>query len=171
MNKDNEPETADGAVIRLQFNDAFCITTEEYDELHHGLLESGLYRYNDIKRMRAEKAAEKPGAACPHDEGFLEVFPPICAKCGQTVTNEITAHTISFEQIRSLRAEAHAADDADMAAICDLAIDGTIDMDDYTTVSARASASLRKMTRFQAYALCADAINAAQRSIVEDWAD
>ena len=104
MSKDNEPEVADGMVIRLQLNDAFCITTEEYEELHRNLfvnglvdevsladkiilslLASGLYRYNDIKRMRAEKAAGKPGAACPHDGGFLESLPPICAKCGQTV--------------------------------------------------------------------------------------
>jgi hypothetical protein len=76
----------------------------------------------------------------------------------------ITAETVSFAAIKALRAEAHAANDSDMGAICDLAIDGTIDMDDYTTVSSRMSARLRTMTREQAYALCADAINAATTS-------
>lgn len=75
MSKDNETEPADGMVIRLQFDDAFCITTEEYEKLSNDLvanlladdvtladqiinrlLAGGLYRYNDIKRMRAEKA-------------------------------------------------------------------------------------------------------------------
>ena len=93
MSKDNEPEPAnDGMVIRLHFDNAFCITTEEYEKLSDGLvanllagdvtladqiinrlLAGGLYRYNDIKRMRAERA---------EPSGHAFVWEPVCECCG-----------------------------------------------------------------------------------------
>lgn len=74
----------------------------------------------------------------------------------------ITAATISFAQIRSLLEEALAAGDPDQAAICDFALDGSIDPDDYTTVSDRMARRLRTMTREEAYQTCADAIDTSR---------
>lgn len=83
-------------------------------------------------------------------------------------TDKLTAETISFEQIRQLRGEAIAAFDADQAAICDLALEGEIDMDDYTTVSDRMSRRLRTMNQTEAQLLCADTINAARARAQDD---
>jgi hypothetical protein len=74
----------------------------------------------------------------------------------------LTAQTISFAQIRSLRSEAIAASDGDRTAICDLALDGSVDVDDYTTLTRAGASRLRTMTRDEAYAECAQAINAAR---------
>lgn len=74
----------------------------------------------------------------------------------------LTVETISYRQIRALREESIASRDADQAAVCDLALDGSIDMDDYTTVSRSMSRRLRSMTLEEAQALCADAINRAR---------
>lgn len=77
-----------------------------------------------------------------------------------------TAETVTTTQIRALRTKAlsPAASDYDMAAICDLALDGAIDPDDYTTLSTRTSARLRTMTQEQAQAQaeCARVISQAE---------
>ena len=80
----------------------------------------------------------------------------------ENTANQLTAASISFAQIKALRAEALAVDDYDMAAICDLASAGEIDPDDYTTLSPKAASKLRTMTREQAYTECAAAITSAQ---------
>lgn len=72
-----------------------------------------------------------------------------------------TAHNISFSQIRTLRTEAAQAQDFDMIAICDLAFDGNVDPDDYTTLSLGCARELRTMTPEQARASCAKAIDHA----------
>ena len=73
-----------------------------------------------------------------------------------------TAQTITTAQIRNLRAEALAAGDYDQAAICDLALDGEIDADDYTTLTAKGASKLRSMSREQAYTECARVISDAE---------
>ncbi len=75
-----------------------------------------------------------------------------------------TAETITTAQIRALRSEALSptASDYDMAAICDLALDGAIDVDDYTTLSTRTAARLRTLTQEQAQAECARVISQAE---------
>lgn len=75
--------------------------------------------------------------------------------------NPLTAKSISFEQIRTLGAEALDHEDFDLFAICNLALDGTIDVDDYTTLSRAGANKIREMSREQAYAECAKAINVA----------
>lgn len=80
----------------------------------------------------------------------------------------ITAETISFNQIRALRTEALADDNYDQVAVCDLALDGKIDMDDYTIISSEWDARLRKMTREEAYTMCANAINSAHTIMSPD---
>ena len=62
-------------------------------------------------------------------------------------------------QIRALRHEALTASDYDMAAICDLAIAGSIDMDDYTAVSPSGERKIRGMSQADAYAEVVRAIN------------
>lgn len=77
-------------------------------------------------------------------------------------TTDLTAETISDRHIRILREEALAAGDYDQAAICDLALDGSIDVDDYTTLSPATSQALRSMTQEASWARCAAAINNAR---------
>ena len=73
-----------------------------------------------------------------------------------------TAESISFAQIEGLRAEALTAGDYAMAAICDLALGGEIDMDDYTCVDRRDADRIGSMSRDEAYAECASAIDEAR---------
>ena len=79
----------------------------------------------------------------------------------------LTAETISFDRIRSLRAEAITAQNSDQVAICDLALDGKIDVDDYTTLTRRGASRLRTMTRDEAYAECARVIDADHSASME----
>lgn len=62
------------------------------------------------------------------------------------------------KNISQLRTEALAANDYDQAALCDLALNGEIDMDDYTCVSDRMSRRLRTMSAEDAVELCLDVI-------------
>lgn len=73
-----------------------------------------------------------------------------------------TIKSLTENQIRTLRAEALTAGDYDMAAICDLAIDGSIDLDDYTTVSPSGSRKIRDMSQEDAYAEIVRVINNAE---------
>lgn len=73
-----------------------------------------------------------------------------------------TIKSLTERQIRTLRPEALAAGDYDMAAICDLAIDGSIDCDDYTTLSTSGERRIRQMNREAAYAEIVRAINHAR---------
>jgi hypothetical protein len=74
----------------------------------------------------------------------------------------ITAKTISEQQIKALRSEAVQAQDFDQVAVCDLALEGEIDTDDYTVLSGHMASRLRGMSRDEAYAECAQAINDAR---------
>lgn len=81
---------------------------------------------------------------------------------GQRTTTMTTAQTISYSQIRSLRDEALRAGDDVQAVICDIALEGSVDMDDYSIDASPAKiAMLRAMTRDEAYAACADALDYA----------
>lgn len=80
---------------------------------------------------------------------------------------QLTAKTITFDQIKALRSEAAQAADYDQVAICDLALDGEIDTDDYTCLSDSGVERLRSMGRDEAYQACADAINTARASEVQ----
>ena len=73
----------------------------------------------------------------------------------------VTARSITHEQIRSLRNAASSAGDSLQAAICDLAIDGTIDTDDWTVLEASEVRRLRNMSQDDAVAACVEAINDA----------
>lgn len=77
------------------------------------------------------------------------------------MTQQITAETISEQQVKALRGEALEANDFDQVAVCDLALDGTIDTDDYTVLSGHMASKLRNMSRDEAYAECARALNDA----------
>ena len=70
-----------------------------------------------------------------------------------------TIKSLTENQIRALRHEALTASDYDMAAICDLAIAGSIDMDDYTAVSPSGERKIRGMSQADAYAEVVRAIN------------
>lgn len=76
--------------------------------------------------------------------------------------NALTAESISIQQICALRAESVSAGDMDQVGICDLALSGEIDVDDYTTLSRDCARALRTMTQEEAQEACADAINAAR---------
>jgi hypothetical protein len=76
----------------------------------------------------------------------------------------LTAQTISFDQIRSLRTEAAEAGDFVQVAMCDLALNSTIDTDDYTTLDRGEVDRVRSMSREDAYTACASAINEAVQS-------
>jgi len=79
------------------------------------------------------------------------------------MTTTTTAQNISNSQIRSLRNEALRAGDDIQAVICDIALDGMVDMDDYVIdASPEKIAELRAMTQEQAIADCAEAISAAE---------
>lgn len=73
-----------------------------------------------------------------------------------------TIKSLTENQIRTLRFEALTAGDYDMAAICDLAIDGSIDCDDYTTLSTSGERRIRTMSRADAYAEIVRVINNAE---------
>lgn len=65
-------------------------------------------------------------------------------------TRIVTAKTLTNAQIRSLRTESLDAADYAMAAICDLALDGTIDTDDYSALEAHEARLVGSMTRDEA---------------------
>jgi len=74
-----------------------------------------------------------------------------------------TAQTISNSQIRSLRSEAAQAGDEVQVIICDIALNGRLDMDDYDmSISPAKIAGLRAMTQEEALVECADAISASE---------
>lgn len=73
-----------------------------------------------------------------------------------------TTENITDRQIRILRAEAAAAGDPDQIAYCDLALDGEIDLDDYTGLDRETIAALRNMSQEDARAECAQVIAAAR---------
>ena len=77
----------------------------------------------------------------------------------------LTTKTITNEQISKLRAEAYEAGDHLQGAICDLALDGEIDTDDYTTLEKDEARRVRDMSRDEAIAVCVETINAAQAMI------
>ena len=73
--------------------------------------------------------------------------------------------SLTDSMIRTLRAEAIEASDYEQIAICDLALDGSIDCDDYTTLSQQADRRLRGMSQEDAWAECAEAIESARASV------
>jgi hypothetical protein len=73
-----------------------------------------------------------------------------------------TIKSLTDSQIRGLRTEAVEAGDFLMGAICDLALDGEIDTDSYTTLSVEDARRVRGMGRDEAYAAIVEAINAAE---------
>lgn len=64
--------------------------------------------------------------------------------------------------IRGLRSDAAAAGDCDQIAICDLALDGEIDADDYTGLSRELNRRIRSMSADEARVECAEVIAAAR---------
>lgn len=73
-----------------------------------------------------------------------------------------TIENLTDAQIRSLRAEASDAGDHEMVAICDLALDGEIDTDDYSTLDRDEARRVRCMSRDEAYAEIVEAIDLAR---------
>jgi hypothetical protein len=69
-----------------------------------------------------------------------------------TMMMTMTAKSISFEMISILRRQASAMGDWVQVAICDLALNGTFDRDDYTSLSTREANHVASMTREEAYA-------------------
>ena len=77
-----------------------------------------------------------------------------CAVCEGT-----TKYNISFATISALRHASYEHGDDFMGAVCDLALDGQIDTDDYGTLDRAALIRLGDMSRDEAYAACAAAVN------------
>jgi hypothetical protein len=77
-----------------------------------------------------------------------------------------TTKSITEQQISALRAEAYAAGDYYQGAICDLALLGTINTDDYTCLEAAEVRHLRILTRDDAIAACVDMINKTKAFLV-----
>jgi hypothetical protein len=69
----------------------------------------------------------------------------------------VTAESITFKQIRALRTEALRNGDEVQALICDIALDGTVDLDDYVLdlPRKRQEEEIAALTQEQA---CANAI-------------
>lgn len=74
-----------------------------------------------------------------------------------TTNTTVTDHEISY-----LRAEAYSAGDYYMAVICDLALDGEIDVGDYTVLSSDHERRIASMSAETARAKCERAILAAR---------
>ena len=73
-----------------------------------------------------------------------------------------TVKNITESEIRALRSEANEAGDYDMGAVCDLALNGQIDTDDYTVLTGGFIRELQSMTQDEALRRVVDAINDAQ---------
>ena len=73
-----------------------------------------------------------------------------------------TVKNLTDEQISRLRSEAGQAGDYVMGAICDLALNGSFDRDDYTALDGNEADRVAAMTREDAYAAIVDAINDAR---------
>jgi hypothetical protein len=79
-----------------------------------------------------------------------------------TNTRTITAKSLTDHEIRVLRAESAEAADYQQVAICDLALHGEIDADDYTTLERDEARMLAEMTRAEAVEECARVIAEAK---------
>jgi 2C-methyl-D-erythritol 2,4-cyclodiphosphate synthase len=75
--------------------------------------------------------------------------------------SKTTSKSITEQRISLLRTEALSAGDYAMAAICDLAIDGAIDTDDYSTLSTEEARRVDGMTQHDAVAECVRVVSAA----------
>jgi hypothetical protein len=76
---------------------------------------------------------------------------------------QTTVKTLTEQQIARLKTEAGEAGDHAMSVICDLALEGEIDGDDYTGVlSAQEAHDIAAMTRDEAYVAIVRAINDAE---------
>ena len=71
-----------------------------------------------------------------------------------------TIKNLTDGQILTMQSEAGTACDYVMAAICDLAIIGTFDANDWNTLTHQEQIRVGKMTREEAYAVIVDARNA-----------
>lgn len=74
-----------------------------------------------------------------------------------------TEKSITENQIRALQNEASDAGDDVQVAICVVALDGSIDLDDYAALSLSASdrKRVRAMSREEAIRACVEALNSA----------
>ena len=70
-----------------------------------------------------------------------------------------TIKNLTDNQIRTMQSDAGTACDYVMAAICDLAIIGTFDADEWSTLTRQEQIRVGNMTREDAYAVIVDAIN------------
>jgi len=73
----------------------------------------------------------------------------------------LTTKTITEKHLSSLHEEACKSGDYAQVAICDLAIDGSFDGDDYTTLETRDVKRIARMTQEDALTECARVINTA----------
>jgi len=72
-----------------------------------------------------------------------------------------TTKNLTDAQISKLRTEAGQHGDYEQVAICDLALTGAFDRDDYTVLSRVQADRISEMSRDDAYAAIASAINDA----------
>lgn len=68
-------------------------------------------------------------------------------------------------QITTLRGEANKAGDYAMALICEIALGNEVDTDDWSTLSQREADKIRGMSRDDARAAVADAIESAEAMV------
>jgi len=79
-------------------------------------------------------------------------------------------YNISFATISALRHAAYEHGDDFLGAVCDLALDGQIDTDDYGTLDRAALIRLGDMSRDEAYAACAACAAAVNELVGDDAA-
>lgn len=73
-----------------------------------------------------------------------------------------TARNVTEAQLSQLRSEAAEAGDFVQVAMCDLALDGSIDGDDYTTLSREETRRVTSMSQAEAVQACVEAICSAE---------
>lgn len=76
-----------------------------------------------------------------------------------------TIRNITETQMRALRNEAGEASDYVQVAICDLALDGSFDRDDYTTLDRAESDRVAGMTQDDAIAECVRVIAQSEAQV------
>lgn len=77
-------------------------------------------------------------------------------------TKTTTVKNLTDAQIAGVRAEANDAGDDAMVAVCIVAQEGSISVDDFAALDVQAVQAAAKMTREQAYAAVVRAINNAE---------
>ena len=78
-----------------------------------------------------------------------------------------TIKNLTEQQISRLRTEANSAHDYKMAVICDLALAGSVDLDDYTVLERDEERAIASMSQQDAYTAVVRAIGYAETQVTD----